>query len=129
MYRLEKAAWLSLGLLALLGCRDVILDGGIQLGLVVVGIVSSPQSTPVVDAVVTVQFPDPVEPVTTIRRTGANGEYSTGFFPLLGSPGPRILTITIEPPASSSLRDTVLMVQADLTRPPDTARFDVMLSP
>ncbi len=99
------------------------------MGVVIVGTVSSPQGPPVADAVVTVQFPDPNDPTTTVVRTDAGGAYSTAFSPLLGSPGPRTITITIEPPASSLLQDTTLTVQVDLTRPPDTARVDVMLSP
>lgn len=127
MYRLKRV-WLPLALLALLGCQDEVLDGGVQLGVVVIGTVSW-QGAPVVDAVVTSQFPDPVEPTTTVVRTNPAGEYLTAFAPLLGSPGPRTITMTIEPPTTSLLRDTTLTIQVDLTRPPDTARVDVMLSP
>ncbi len=129
MYRLGRTGCLLLTLVPLLGCQDEVVDGGPLLGVVVVGTVSSRQGAPVADAVVTVQFPDPVDPTTTVVRTDANGGYSTAFSPLLGSPGPRTMTITIEPLASSLLQDTTLTVQVDLTRPPDTARFDVILSP
>ena len=126
MYRLKRSVWLPLALLALLGCQDDVLDGGTLLGVVVVGTVSW-QGAPVVDAVVTSQFPHPNDPTTTVVRTDATGEYATAFSTLLGSPGPMTITIMIEPPPSSLLQDTTMTVQVDLTRPPDTARVDVML--